>query len=326
MSDISVIIPVKNRATLLRKTLDNLLSQSKKPDEIIVIDDHSTDEIKLVIFDYITDCIFLNNKGIGPGAARNLGLTVATGRYIQFFDSDDLMTHKKLETQFHALEQTGAHMAYGPYVQAIENENATWSQKDVVMQAFPMPEGRNLTAWLLRGWNAITQSCLFRHEWLKNCPPWNEKWITHEDYLYLFHLSLQQPKMVHVPEEGVIYRQHALQSTDINTNHGSRAADKMEVLIEIKSQLPSISIDVESNILFRGRMAQNYQFLKTQGIDPRRYSGFMHPLDFIYGFYYRFYNRQMRQKTGSGWEPMHGIDKRPEAFQQLIQKFGTTHA
>lgn len=326
MSDISVIIPVKNRAALLRKTLDNLLSQSKKPDEIIVIDDHSTDEFKLVIYDYITDCIFLNNKGIGPGAARNLGLSVATGRYIQFFDSDDLMTHKKLETQFQSMEQTGADMAYGPYVQAIENEEGSWRQKDVVMQAFPIPEEKNLTAWLLRGWNAITQSCLFRHEWLKNCPPWNEKLITHEDYLYLFYLSLQQPRLVHVPNEGVIYRQHAQQSTDHNTNHGSRAADKMEVLIEIKSLLSSQNLDYESKALFRGRMALNYQFLKKQGIDPRRYSGFLDFLDSLYAYYYRFYNKQMRQKTGSDWEPMHGIDKRPEAFQQLIQKLRTTNA
>jgi glycosyltransferase involved in cell wall biosynthesis len=112
---VSVIIPVKNRAELLRKTLDNLLAQSKKPEEIIVVDDHSTDGIQLVIFDYITDCIFLNNKGKGPGAARNLGLSVATGKYIQFFDSDDLMTKNKLEVQAKILLTSDNGAVYCPY-------------------------------------------------------------------------------------------------------------------------------------------------------------------------------------------------------------------
>lgn len=318
MTDISVIIPVKNRADLLRKTLDNLLAQSKKPEEIIVVDDHSTDSIQLVIFDYITDCIFLNNKGSGPGAARNLGMTVATGKYIQFFDSDDLMTKNKLESQFHALEKAEADMAYGPYVQAIETEEG-WRQKDVVMQAYPFPESLNLQNWMLRGWNTITQACMFRKSFLQQAAPWNEKLITHEDYLYLFKLSQLNPKLVHVPEQAVIYRQHEKQSTDHLTNQGSRAMDKMEVLMEMKSDLKNIKADLLSQGLFRGRFAQNFQFLKKQGIDPRRYSGFLDLQDALWESIYRLYNHRMRKQTGTLWEPMHGVDSSEQIFKNIIE-------
>ncbi len=303
----------------MRKTLDNLLSQSKKPDEIIVVDDHSTDDFQLVIFEYITECIFINNKGTGPGAARNLGLSVATGKYIQFFDSDDLLTPNKLEKQFEALERTGADMAYGPYVMAEETENG-WQQKDVIMQWEGLPPTLSLSSWMLRGWNILTQACLFRKSLIDKCPAWSEHLITHEDYLYLFQLSLLNPELVHVPEETVIYRQHGQQSTDSQTRSQSRAKDKMEVLTEIKSLLHSTGSDFLSKGLFRGRMAMNYDFLKKSGIDPRKYQGFIDLQDSIWALIYRAYNKQKRNETQSLWEPMHGINRAAENFQKIIKE------
>lgn len=319
MADISVIIPVKNRAALLRKTLDNLLAQSKQPDEIIVIDDNSTDDFKLVIFDYITDATFVNNKGNGPGAARNLGLEIATGKYIQFFDSDDLMTSQKLEKQFDALEKTGADWAYGPYVPAKE-EDGKWTPTNVVMQWNPLPDEHSVTEWILRGWNMITQGCLFRKELIDKAPKWNEQLITHEDYLYLFHLSLLNPKMVHVPYEGVIYRQHGQQSTDNQTVSHSRSQDKMEVLVEMKANLSKTDADLMSKLLMKGRLAQNFNYYKKQCGDGRRYAGYVDFADQLNQWLYRFYNKQQRQKTGTSWEPMHGVSSSPQNFSQLISK------
>lgn len=319
MADLSVIIPVKNRAALLRKTLDNILAQSKVPDEIIVIDDNSTDDFKLVIFDYITECTFVNNKGSGPGAARNLGLEIATGKYIQFFDSDDLMTSQKLEKQFEALEKTGADWAYGPYVPAKETEQG-WEQTDVVMQWSQLPEDHSVSEWILRGWNMITQGCMFRKELIDKAPKWNEQLITHEDYLYLFHLSLLNPKMVHVPDEGVIYRQHGQQSTDNQTVSHSRSQDKMEVLIEMKTTLPQVKADMISKLMLYGRLAQNFNFYKKQGGDARRYAGYVGMREQLCQWLYRFYNKQQRQQTGTAWEPMHGISSSPETFEKLIKK------
>lgn len=315
-ASVSVIIPVKNRTELLRKTLNNLLAQSLKPTEIIVIDDHSTEDMKPVIFDYLTECIFLNNKGQGPGAARNLGLSVATGRYIQYFDSDDLMTKGKLAGQAKALDATGADWAYGPYVMA-EEQGAQWHQRDVVMQWQELPSAHNVLAWILRGWNCITQSCLFRKSFLDKAPLWNEKLITHEDYLYLYRLSQLQPALVHVPLEGVLYRQHGQQSTHHNTRQQSRSADKMEVLIEILKDLGGLNSDLLSKLLFRGRFYQNYAFLKSVGGDYRRYSGYVAAGDFIFEKAYRLYNHTMRRKTQTNWEPMHGTSSDPNHFEQL---------
>src|SRR5688572_24662883 len=113
---ISVVIPVKNRATLLPKTLTNILNQTLTPFEVFVVDDGSTDDIASVISQFDSRVFFLKNSRRGPGAARNEGLLASTGDYIQFFDSDDLMTRNKLETQAKLLNNTGADFVYGPYV------------------------------------------------------------------------------------------------------------------------------------------------------------------------------------------------------------------
>jgi len=317
MSKVSVIIPVKNRADLLRKTLDNLLRQSLPPHEIIVVDDHSTDNIRQVIFDYITEGIFLNNQGNGPGAARNLGLSVATGDYIQFFDSDDLMATNKLELQVKALEASGADMAYGPYVKAEETAEG-WLQKDVVMQWSAISTGLTLQDAILRGWNAITQACLFRREFLNRVPAWDEKLITHEDYLYLFRLSLENPRLIHVPEAGVLYRQHGAQSTDQETKNISRAKDRLQVLIEMRKELSSKESAWFSSMLFSGRLFQAYQFLKEAGEDVRPFSGFVNAGDSLCQQLYKIYNKQQRMKSGNAWEPMHGTSASPQHYKQIL--------
>ena len=314
---VSVIIPVKNRAGLLRKTLDNLLLQTLLPHEIIVIDDHSSDDIRQVIFDYITDAIFLNNEGNGPGAARNLGLRHATGDYIQFFDSDDLMASDKLELQVMELENSGADIAYGPYVKA-EETSSGWIQKDVIMQWYGIPKELSLTASILRGWNAITQACLFRKSFLDSVPLWDEKLITHEDYLYLFRLSLHRPLMVHVPGAAVLYRQHGAQSTDAETLSRSRALDRLQVLLAMRKELSGNETRAFDRMLFSGRLRQAYDFFSDSGEDMRPYRGFLQASDWLFKWLYRIYNKRERMKTGTAWEPMHGVSGSEIHYLQIV--------
>ena len=199
--------------------------------------------------------------------------------------------------------------------QEIEKE---WLQKDVLMQWESFSENHSLTEWMLRGWNIITQACLFRKDFINKANPWNEQLITHEDYLYLFKLSLLNPICVHVPDETVIYRQHGQQSTDNQTISKTRAQDKMEVLSEIRTLLSSTNADWVSKGLFLGRLAKNYSFLGKSGVDQRRYSGFISPTDYLWTFIYRFYNNRKRKATGTNWEPMHGISSSESDFKKVI--------
>jgi len=91
MAEISVIVPVYNVEKYLKKCLDSILNQSFKSLEIIAINDCSTDNSAKILDEYKTKGIKIINleKNRGLSAVRNLGITIATGKYIGFVDSDD---------------------------------------------------------------------------------------------------------------------------------------------------------------------------------------------------------------------------------------------
>ncbi len=96
---ISVVIPFRNRADFLPRTLRSVAAQTHRPLEVLLVDNGSTDDSAAICHDFITEhsatnfCIsLLSEKQPGAARARNLGLAHATSPYVYFFDSDDEMS------------------------------------------------------------------------------------------------------------------------------------------------------------------------------------------------------------------------------------------
>ena len=108
MNGISVVIPTYNREKLLFRALQSVHDQHLACDEIIVVDDGSTDSTKEYVHKFsINSAIevrYLYQENKGPAAARNLGIRTARFNTLAFLDSDDHWHKKKLELQFAALE------------------------------------------------------------------------------------------------------------------------------------------------------------------------------------------------------------------------------
>lgn len=97
---ISVIIPVYNVEDYLTDSLDSILNQTFEDLEILCIDDGSTDSSPDILEEYsIKDkrIRIFTQKNQGPAKARNLGLDNATGDFIYFMDSDDILKESALE-------------------------------------------------------------------------------------------------------------------------------------------------------------------------------------------------------------------------------------
>jgi glycosyltransferase involved in cell wall biosynthesis len=115
---VSTIIPVFNRATMLREAVASVIAQTYRPIEIIVVDDGSTDDTNDV-----ADALAREHGGIiraihvpngGPGHAREAGRALTRGEFVQYLDSDDVLLPRKFELQAAALQsrpECGA--AYG---------------------------------------------------------------------------------------------------------------------------------------------------------------------------------------------------------------------
>jgi hypothetical protein len=104
---VSTIIPVYNRAGLLVEAVNSVLAQSHPLNEIIIVDDGSTDETTDVARGLsVRNPAVVRYLRLERGRewrARNHGLDIATGEFIQFLDSDDLIAPEKLATQVAAL-------------------------------------------------------------------------------------------------------------------------------------------------------------------------------------------------------------------------------
>jgi len=103
--EISLIIPTYNRCLLLKRALHSVLEQSRPPDEIIVVDDGSTDKTAEMLKQEFPQINTISQINKGVSAARNKGIQQAQGDWIAFLDSDDSWQAEKLATQIRALQQ-----------------------------------------------------------------------------------------------------------------------------------------------------------------------------------------------------------------------------
>lgn len=107
MADIAVVIPTYNRAPLLARAIDSVLSQTFAPREVIVVDDGSTDNTREVCDAYRGRVTFAPQQNAGASAARNRGVALTRSPWIAFLDSDDYWKPQHLERLAAAIAATG---------------------------------------------------------------------------------------------------------------------------------------------------------------------------------------------------------------------------
>ena len=94
----SIIIPTFNQCNLLKKALQSVFKQNFKSYEIIVIDNHSTDNTYKVIKSFKKKIIYSKIKNFGSiGKSRNIGIKKSHGKWLAFLDSDDTWSDNKLQ-------------------------------------------------------------------------------------------------------------------------------------------------------------------------------------------------------------------------------------
>ena len=104
VTNVSVVIPVRDGERFLAEAIDSVLGQSHPPLEVIVVDDGSTDATGDVAQSFGARVHYLARPPLGVAAALNAGVETARGELLAFLDADDLWEESKLEVQLAALE------------------------------------------------------------------------------------------------------------------------------------------------------------------------------------------------------------------------------
>jgi GT2 family glycosyltransferase len=135
----STVIPSYNRSDLITTTIDSVLAQEFSDNEIIVVDDGSTDGTLDILAGYGSRIRILEQPNSGPGPARNLGAKHATGEYIAFLDSDDLWLPWTLTTYKTVITESPTTSVIAARHQDIKNSAAlsSISHKSLIFQYYP---------------------------------------------------------------------------------------------------------------------------------------------------------------------------------------------
>lgn len=121
---VSVVIPAYNAEEYLSRTINSVLSQTLLPDEIIVVDDGSTDATSEVAKSYSDKIIYIKQDNAGASAARNTGIKAAKSEWIAFLDADDEWLPEYLEKQIALLKRNPELVwSTGNYYTAFSGQN-----------------------------------------------------------------------------------------------------------------------------------------------------------------------------------------------------------
>lgn len=112
---VSIVMPLKNGMPFLKETINSIKSQTYKNWELIIVDSESNDGSIELIKKFDDKRIKILQKNLGPGLARNYGITNSKGSYIAFIDSDDLWTKEKLSLQINDMIFKNSSFSYTNY-------------------------------------------------------------------------------------------------------------------------------------------------------------------------------------------------------------------
>jgi glycosyltransferase involved in cell wall biosynthesis len=196
---VSVIVAVRNGEAFIGEALRSVVSQLEPPDEIIVVDDASTDGTDAVVRSVAPQARRLASEGSGVSAARNTGLRAARGSLIAFLDHDDLWPaggHCALRALLAANPDADA--AVGRLCIRVESGGAADSLAGLDGEHAP----------------SILMSCLYRRELIDRAGLFDEALRYGEDFDFYLRLVDAGMRPVFCDSAALIYRRHARNATN----------------------------------------------------------------------------------------------------------------
>ena len=234
---LSVIVPAYNAEKTIRKCLDSILHQTRPVDELIVINDGSTDATGQILHEYterFPKCVRTQTvENGGQGRARNIGFALSTGDYIGYIDSDDWIDPQM----------------YEKLLSTADREKSDLVICEVLAH---FPDGRTEREYIYREDRMIAaagfpNNKLFRRELIKDIRyPEDKLW--YEDAEFTAIAIHRANRISHIPD-ALYHYQRGLPST-MNNNNARKNLDLLTVMMHLEDELlPDARDDFEFLLL-----------------------------------------------------------------------------
>lgn len=218
---VSTIIPCFNTGRFLGEAIGSALSQEGVSQEVIVVDDGSTDDSKAVAESFLSDSRvhYIHQTNMGLSAARNTGVRAARGKYIKFLDADDLILPGGLESQVEFLEKNAA-------VGVVVGAHHWVDEQGNHLATIHLPLGRiSAEEVLVRNWPI--HAGLYRSAWVRKTGGFDTQLRAAEDWEFHARLFLAGCHFERTSPVVVSYRQVA---TSMSKNHSNQLANRLLAL------------------------------------------------------------------------------------------------
>jgi glycosyltransferase involved in cell wall biosynthesis len=224
---VSVIIPCFQQGRYLATAIESCLEQTYPAVEVIVVNDGSKDETESVARRYGCRVVYVHRPNGGHAAARNTGISAASGAYVKFLDADDHVHPEQIRWQVDAL--AGRTDAVSLTAVRLYRDGHPEEFADHV------PQARALLPDLFRDidWGG-THGFLLPMALVRKAGDWDESLRYHADWDYLVRVGLLGPELLTDARVGAYYRQHA---GTVSTNRAGVAAVRARRLVALHDLL-----------------------------------------------------------------------------------------
>ena len=224
--EISIVIPVYNRADIVGATLDSVVAQTHRPLQVVLVDNYSTDNTLQVLETFKKEhpgdgfnVVIVREERHTAGAARNRGFEQATGEWVLFFDSDDQMEEGLVASYVKKIERA---QRKGKALDLI-SARSTLVFPDRSTRQAPFHRGDLFANHILHG-QLATQRYAVRRDFFASTDGWNIDLPRWNDWELGLRLLLANPHVAYMGGKSRVTINHngadSITGTEFHSRHG----------------------------------------------------------------------------------------------------------
>lgn len=233
---VSILIPLYNAEKFIIETIEKCLNQSYKDIEIVIVDDHSSDNSLALAKTQESDRVRVyENPKKGGNSARNFAFKMSKGEYVKFLDADDYCSPRMIERQVERLLADGTEksVVFSPVRMYYSDEDRWLIPPHTIEQDYIPGIELLLDIWRGKGWRC--PHCHIMHRSLvEKAGLWDETILKNQDGEFFSRIYAAADKALAVPDEYAVWTQ---QSDGVHTKKSLQAVESATTTLGMIARL-----------------------------------------------------------------------------------------